>query len=122
MSTNAAELSKVTVNISRNDLWKIAEEIVKKQKEAFLLPKDSVIGWISLEEDWFNYLEEKLFENSKINCHQEWQENEKGFESLGWIDDKTGKFIDLENVHYQIDEILDRDKFGNPIKAILIKS
>jgi len=49
----------------RPKLFDIAKVIVEKQKKSFELPKDSTIDWNILEDEWFDYLEEK-FELSPV--------------------------------------------------------
>lgn len=50
------------VEISRTQLWGIAKKITELQKKAYETPdKDKGnIAWQSLEEEWFDYLEEEL--------------------------------------------------------------
>ncbi len=43
-------------------LWEIAEKIVEKQKECYLQDPKKVneVLWHMMDEEWFDYLEEKL--------------------------------------------------------------
>lgn len=47
--------------LTNQKLWEMAKIIVDKQKKAKDLKSD--VDWESLEEDWFDWLEEELFGN-----------------------------------------------------------
>jgi len=50
-------------------LWKIAEKIVEKQKECYLQDPKKVneVLWHMMDEEWFDYLEEKLSRQKSKN-------------------------------------------------------
>jgi hypothetical protein len=52
---------RLSLPLTNQHLWDMAKTIVNKQKEASKLTK--TVDWDSLEEDWFDWLEERLFGN-----------------------------------------------------------
>ena len=52
---------RLSLPLTNQQLWDMAKTIVDKQKEASKLTKP--VDWNSLEEDWFDWLEESLFSN-----------------------------------------------------------
>lgn len=51
--------------LSNNDLWRMAKIITQKQKKATSVNYKK-IDWNSLENDWFEWLEECLFEKAEF--------------------------------------------------------
>ncbi len=49
-------------NISNEKLWEIVDKIVNCQKSAVTLDssEELFVDWKEVEEDWFDYLKEKL--------------------------------------------------------------
>jgi hypothetical protein len=52
---------RYSLPLTNQQLWGMAKTIVDKQREASKLTKP--VDWNSLEEDWFDWLEETLFSN-----------------------------------------------------------
>jgi hypothetical protein len=50
---------RTSLPLANQALWDMAKTIVEKQKEASKLTKP--VDWSSLEEDWFDWLEEGIF-------------------------------------------------------------
>jgi hypothetical protein len=51
--------ARTSLPLTNQALWDMAKTITDKQKEAFNLTKP--VDWTSLEEDWFDWLEEGIF-------------------------------------------------------------
>jgi len=53
--------------LTKSDLWDIAKFIIQKQKDSIYIDEEtkSKVSWESLEDDWFNVLEEQIFDLDK---------------------------------------------------------
>jgi hypothetical protein len=51
--------ARTSLPLTNQALWDMAKTITDKQKEAFNLTKP--VDWTSVEEDWFDWLEEGIF-------------------------------------------------------------
>ena len=57
--------ARVPNPITNQKIWDMAKVIVDKQRSAIKLGSNK-LDWNSLEEDWFDWIEEILFENGNV--------------------------------------------------------